>query len=120
MLLSIYQSTLSLATAYIEIQIDVTMEEIGTRTDETGIPGSPVGAMSESDETHLGGMERRTGIGMIRRRGKARRVGMQNPSQRGLYGWIQSPGRQRNLCNRTVRPYSSLMTDYRCDMSGLL
>jgi hypothetical protein len=76
------------------IQTDVT-------TEETGIPGSPVDAMSESDETHLGETERRTGIG---RRGKARRVGMQNPSQRRL--WIQ---RQGNLRNRTVHLYSSLV-----------
>jgi hypothetical protein len=91
------------------------MEEIGTRTGEKGIPGSPVGAMNESDETHLGGTERRTGIGMTGRRGKARRVGMQSPSRRelvsGVYGWILSPGRQGNLHNRTVRPNSLLLLD---------
>lgn len=66
------------------IQIDVTTEEIGMRTGETGIPGSPVGVMSETDEMELGGgTERRTGIGMTGRRGKARRTGMQSPSRRG-------------------------------------
>ena len=84
------------------------MEEIGTRTGETGIPGTPAGAMSESDETHLGGTATKTGTGMTGRRGKARRAGMQTPSRIGLEsgvdGWIPSPGRQENLCNRTVRP----------------
>jgi hypothetical protein len=59
------------------------MEEIGMRTGETRIPGSPVGAMSESDETEVGGTERRIGIGMTGRRGKTRRAGMQSPSRRG-------------------------------------
>jgi hypothetical protein len=84
------------------------MEEIGTRTGETGIPGTPVGAMSESDETHLGGTVTKTGTGTTGRRGKARRAGMQSPSRIGLEngvdGWIPSPGRQGNLRNRTVRP----------------
>jgi hypothetical protein len=32
------------------------MEEIGMRIGETGIPGTHAAAMSEIDETHLGGM----------------------------------------------------------------
>lgn len=89
-----YQSTLSynLSTVLL-LQIDVTMEEIGMRTGETGIPGTHAAAMSEIDETHLGGMEKRTGIGMRGTRGMDRRVGMQSTTQRGLL-WIQSPGRQ--------------------------
>ena len=66
------------------IQTDVTTEEIGTRTGETGIPGTPVGAMTESDGTQLGGTETRTGIGRRGRRGKARRVRMQSPSPSAL------------------------------------
>jgi hypothetical protein len=66
------------------IQTDVTTEEIGTRTGETGIPGTPVGAMTESDGTQLGGTGTRTGIGRTGRRGKARRVRMQNPSPSAL------------------------------------
>jgi hypothetical protein len=58
-----YQSTLSHNRSTV-LQIDVTMEEIGMRTGETGIPGTHAAAMSEIDETHLGGMEKRTGIGM--------------------------------------------------------
>lgn len=46
------------------LQIDVTTEEIGMRTGETGIPETHAAAMSEIDETDLGGMEKRTGIGM--------------------------------------------------------
>jgi hypothetical protein len=94
-----YQSTLSynLSTMLL-LQIDVTMEEIGMRTGEPGIPGTHAAAMSEIDGTHLGGMEKKTGIGMRGTRGMDRRVGMQSTTQRGLlsgvHGWIQSPGRQ--------------------------
>jgi hypothetical protein len=74
------------------------MEEIGTRTGETGIPGTHAAAMNEIDETYLGGMEKRTGIGMRGTRGTERRVGLLSTRQRGLlsgvHGWIQSPGRQ--------------------------
>jgi hypothetical protein len=80
------------------LQIDVTMEEIGMRIGETGIPGTHAAAMSGIDETHLGGMEKRTRIGMRGTRGMGRRVGMESTTQRGLlngvHGWIQSPGRQ--------------------------
>ena len=80
------------------LQIDVTMEETRLMTDETGIPGTHAAAMSEIDETHLGGMEKRTGIGMSGTRGMERRVGTQSTTQRGLlsgvHGWIQSPERQ--------------------------
>lgn len=92
-----YQSTLSYNRSTV-LQIDVTMEETGMRTGETGIPGTHAAAMSEIGETHPGGMERRTGIGMRRTKGTERRVGMQSTRQRGLlsrvHGWIQSPGRQ--------------------------
>lgn len=92
-----YQSTLSYNLTTV-LQIDVTMGETGMRTGETGIPGTHAAAMSEIDETHLGGMEKRTGIGMRGTRGMERRVGMQSTTQRGLpsgiHGWIQSPGRQ--------------------------
>jgi len=74
------------------------MEEIGTRTGETGIPGTHAVVMSEIDGTHLGGTEKRTGIGMRGTREMERRVGLQSTRQRGLlsgaHGWIQSPGRQ--------------------------
>jgi hypothetical protein len=80
------------------LQIDVTMGEIGMRTGETGTPGTHAAAMSEIDETHLVGMEKRTEIDMRGTRGTERRVGLQSTRQRGLlsgvHGWIQSPGRQ--------------------------
>jgi len=80
------------------LQIDVNMEEIGMRTGETRIHGTHAAAMSEIDETHIGEMEKRTGIGMKGTRGMERRVEMQSARQRGLlsgvHGWIQSPGRQ--------------------------
>ena len=66
------------------IQIDVTTVEIGTMTDGTGTRGSPIAAMSESDEMQVGGTEKRTGIGMTGTRGKARRVVMRSVRQRGI------------------------------------
>lgn len=89
-----------LTTAQTVLQIDATTEETGTRTGETGIPGTHAAAMSEIDETHLGGMENGTGtgIGMRGKRGMERRVGVQSMTQSGLpsgvHGRIQSPGRQ--------------------------
>jgi hypothetical protein len=62
----------------LQIEIDVTMEETRMKIDETGIPGTRAAAMSEIDETHLGGMEKRTGIGMRGTRGMGRRVGMES------------------------------------------
>jgi len=88
------------------------MEGIGRTTGEIGIPGTHVAAMNESDETHLGETEKKTGIGTSGTRGMSRRVRMQSTVQRGLVSgvcrWIQSPGRQGNPQNRnhTVRTYS--------------
>lgn len=59
----------------IVIQIDVSMDEIGMTT---GGIGTHAAAMSETDETHLGGMEKKIGIGMRGTKGMARRVGMQD------------------------------------------
>ena len=92
-----YQSTLSYNRSTM-VQIDVTTEETGMMRGETGIPGTHAAAMSEIDETGLGGMERRIGIGMRGTKGMERRAVMQSTIQRellsGVHGWIQSPGMQ--------------------------
>ena len=97
-----YYQSIHSHNGLIVVQIDVTMEEIRM----TGIPGSPVGAMNESDETQLGRTEKKTGIDITRRRVKARRARMQSPSQGGLvsgaHGWILSPGRQGNVDRKSV------------------
>jgi hypothetical protein len=85
---------------------------IGTRTGtgETGTRGIPGVAMSENDETQVGGMGKRTGIDTTRTRGKATRVGMQSVMTRkaasGKHGWIRSLRIRRNLLhNRKVHTY---------------
>jgi hypothetical protein len=102
------------------MQIDATME--GMRTSATGIRGSPVVAMSETDERQVGGTEKKIGIGMTGTRGKATRVGIQSAMTRGVasakHGWIQSPGRRGKPRNRKVHIYIlfGLSTDrHRCD-----
>jgi hypothetical protein len=85
---------------------------IGTRTGtgETGTRGIPGAAMSENDETQVGGMGKRTGIDTTRTRGKATRVGMPSVMTRrvasGKHGWIRSLRIRRNhLHNRKVHTH---------------
>lgn len=108
--------------SYILMQTGVTMEGKGMTTGETGIRGSPVAAMNETDEMLVGETERKTGVGMTGTGRKATRVGTQSVMTRGVasgrHRWIPSPRTRGNLLNREVHtplPFRRIKTDrYRC------
>lgn len=93
-------------------------------TGETGIRGTPVAAMNETDEMPVEETEKKTGVGMTGTGGKATRAGTQSMMTRGVpsgrHGWIPSPRTRGNPHNRKVHTHTSSLLDvsktdrYRC------
>ena len=98
------------------LQIDGTTDETGMRTGETGIRGTPVVAMTETetDESQVGEMERKkNAIDTTGTKGTAKRAEMVSVNYRrkarGTFGRILNPERQESRRNHKVCPRTSFL-----------